>query len=199
MRGVWNASSADRMRPASSRREEGIADEDVVDPLPWHVHRRRDRIATPALRVARAIAGHPPGVLVVGGPPVERGEAAEEADLVAVGLGVEVAADDRRHRVTLAAERRVVVQRAAGSADDLVDRQHLRPPVQPVRRRRSEVAGENIEAGSVRVHELPRDACRDRVRVGVDREAVVGMVLDRPARQHRRAELQARGRARSAR
>src|SRR5690606_3123340 len=68
------------------------ADEDVVDAaIGLEVQGRVGVAIVPGETGPRA--AHPPGVLVVGATAVDRGQAAEVADLVGVGIGVEIADD----------------------------------------------------------------------------------------------------------
>jgi hypothetical protein len=73
------------------------------------------------LGVARSLARDTPGVLVIGRVSFEHGETAEETDLVAVGLCVEVATQDWRHRVAGVPEALDRVEVPAGLFDVLVD------------------------------------------------------------------------------
>ncbi len=126
----------------------------------------------------RGRPGDLPGVLVVGGAAADNAGRGEEAHLVGLGLGIEVAAEDggqRRGRVT-------------ALADGLVDEEHLMNAMVRMRGRWAQVSAEHIDASSTGVEQLELEPVEGIRSLAVSGQWQQLAVVDRPAAQDRRAE-----------
>ena len=141
---------------------------------------------------ATAVMDDRPGVLEVRAAPFDDRLGGEEPDLIRHRLGVEVPAQDRRHRGG----------RIACASNGVVDEQHLADAVGGLRRQRLEVGAVDVESGGANMHQLERHAGRQRrgshrqvcgtLLVAADRQAHHFDRVERPSTEDRRSEPQRR-------